>query len=907
MSHSNSCGCDPGCLCGACRGIRDETPLKVDNRAGLSALHYRVGDHARFKASLLAGISRAALPALRELTTRRDDDFSIGLLDAFAVMADVLTFYQERIANESYLRTATERLSIGHLARLIGYELRPGSAANVPLAFTMQEVAPVVGPRPAASAVERLRLRAGTRAQSTPGPDEKAQAFETVEEVEVRPAWNRIPARAVQEQELDLGTSVVRLKGAGLNVRAGDAFLLTFRTPGGTDFTACFRRVASVQADARGQWTEVKLGPALAAATFDGMTPAQTGAFAFRKHASRFGYNAPDYKTLDESRKVPQGGSDWPLALYGITPNHLNLDAVYREAVPGSWGIWEREGALGSPLIFRVAAAGERGRSDYALSGKATTLVIERGKGVSTSILAGNFWELRMTSVAVQSEKLELAEAPVPLPVMGMTVALAGTVGGLEPGRTAALQGKQVRAEVLKPVTLFLWTGSSWTPRALVAGARLDLLFFPIPFQDGALTWFVVVEEGQLGLVLALPGQVRYRNDEDGTELVTIAAVAEDGSSLTLDAPLARRYDPATVTLNANVAAATHGESVSEVFEGGDATRTFQRFALKQTPLTYVASAASPSGVRSTLRVWADEVEWHEVPWLYGRGPRERVFITRQDGEGKTWIQFGDGLTGSRLPTGQRNVRAEYRRGIGSAGIVKAGQIDLLLTRPAGLKEVTNPLPAADGKDPEVLADARRNAPLTVLTLDRVVSLRDFEDFARAFAGIYKARATWSWFHHTRGVFLTVAGFEGGAVSVAGRRKLKDALAAWGDPFVPVAVESHAAATFRAGLRVKVDRDREAALVLRAVNEALRRAFSFEERDLGQPVTLAELTATAQRVPGVVAVQVAALYRSGTAPAALLPERLPCRAPLPGERGTVLAAEILTLAPGPLDLLEELA
>ena len=419
------------------------------------------------------------------------------------------------------------------------------------------------------------------------------------------------------------------------------------------------------------------------------------------------------------------------------------------------------------------------------------------------------------------------------------------------------------------------------------------------------LAWHV--REGLLGLVLALPGEVRYRNDEDGTELVTIATVAADGASLTFTTPLLRRYDPPTVTLNANVAAATHGEAVSEMFEGGDATRTFQRFALKQTPLTYVASSATPSGVLSTLRVWVDEVEWHEVPWLYGRGPGERVFITRQDGEGATWIQFGDGVTGARLPTGQRNVRAEYRRGIGAAGIVKAGQIDLLLTRPAGLKEVVNPLPSADGKDPEVLADARRNAPLTVLTLDRVVSLRDFEDFARAFAGVYKARATWTWFNHTRGVFLTVAGFQGGAVSVAGRRQLKDALAAWGDPFVPVAVENHEPASFRTGLRVKVDRDREAARVLRAVDGALRSAFTFEERDLGQPVTLAELTAAAQQMPGVVAVQVAALYRSGTAPAALLPERLPSRAPLPGERGTVLAAELLTLAPGPLDVLEELA
>ena len=42
----------------------------------------------------------------------------------------MLTFYQERIANEAYLRTATERVSLLELARLIDYELRPGVAAS---------------------------------------------------------------------------------------------------------------------------------------------------------------------------------------------------------------------------------------------------------------------------------------------------------------------------------------------------------------------------------------------------------------------------------------------------------------------------------------------------------------------------------------------------------------------------------------------------------------------------------------------------------------------------------------------------------------------------------------------------------------------------------------------------------
>ena len=77
------------------------------------------------------GRTESGRQPLAALTTRAPDDPAIALLDAWAVVADVLTFYQERIANEGYLRTATERRSVLELARAIGYELSPGVAASV--------------------------------------------------------------------------------------------------------------------------------------------------------------------------------------------------------------------------------------------------------------------------------------------------------------------------------------------------------------------------------------------------------------------------------------------------------------------------------------------------------------------------------------------------------------------------------------------------------------------------------------------------------------------------------------------------------------------------------------------------------------------------------------------------------
>ena len=118
---------------------------------------------------MLAGLSTSDTPALAGLTSRADDDFTVALCDALAMSLDVLTFYQERIANEHYLRTATERRSIVEMARLIGYEPAPGVAASTYLAFTLHETPGDLSMTPAP-----IRVPVGTRVQSVPGQDEQA-------------------------------------------------------------------------------------------------------------------------------------------------------------------------------------------------------------------------------------------------------------------------------------------------------------------------------------------------------------------------------------------------------------------------------------------------------------------------------------------------------------------------------------------------------------------------------------------------------------------------------------------------------------------------------------------------------------------------------------------------------------
>jgi hypothetical protein len=77
VSEAGSPGSTDHGICGCCEGLAVQTPIEVANRPRLSTIAYRIGTHPQFKQSLLARLGLVA-----GLHTRKDDDFSIALLDA---------------------------------------------------------------------------------------------------------------------------------------------------------------------------------------------------------------------------------------------------------------------------------------------------------------------------------------------------------------------------------------------------------------------------------------------------------------------------------------------------------------------------------------------------------------------------------------------------------------------------------------------------------------------------------------------------------------------------------------------------------------------------------------------------------------------------------------------------------
>lgn len=493
--------------------------------------------------------------------------------------------------------------------------------------------------------------------------------------------------------------------------------------------------------------------------------------------------------------------------------NILALDAQYDQVLPHSWVVVERPDSSNPErrerLICKVLDTQTLIKADYGISAKITQLTLDRPWLEEADRL---LTVLRQTTVYAQSEELQLAEEVIDPKqyVEGKEIELGDLYDGLQPGRWLIVSGERVD---LGDKT----TGVKASELVMLTGVKQNVKQFQLS-QDKTIE---------------LPGDKAH-------------------SFLQLANPLAYQYKRDTVTIYGNVVKATHGETRAEVLGSGDGSKPFQQFPLRQPPLTYLA-APTPIGTQSTLEVRVNELLWHETDSLVGLNPTDRQYITRMDDEGKTTVIFGNGQNGARLPSGVENVKAVYRNGIGKVGNVKAEQISLLATRPLGVKSVINPLPATGGADRESRDQARRNAPLAVMSLDRLVSVQDYADFARTFAGIGKASAARLSDGRRQLVHLTIAGTNDIPIDKSSDlyRNLVQALYQYGDPYQPIRVEMRELMVLIIVANVRILPDYQWESVAPQIRTALLDTFSFERRELGQSVLLSEVISTIQKVPGV--------------------------------------------------------
>ena len=1030
-------------ICGCCEGLVKLTPLPIANRPGLDALAYRVGTHASFLESMIACLSSSEFPELARLTTRAKNDPSIALLDAWAMVADVLTFYQERIANEGYLRTATERRSILELARLIGYQLRPGVSASVYLGFTMDKGA-------------EADIPIGTRAQSIPGPGESPQAFETSDILPARQEWNGLQPRLTRPQNITVANvnsiNDIYFAGTATNLKANDALLFVF---GNSPHQQYLRYVDTVetQTDPQGRWERTRVhlqsAPTAAAAmqASTALVKAEEVLNSVEKYLNvdSFGVSkttAMAKRVLDLAQHIKQSiaadSSDTDIlkvlvkSLPDLQEEHaIAIEGHYEKLEPWVGGLVNElsgfENTLKSGLKATLsttlkqasmlspsksAVDAKIGSNDTVLSAlisneliaplsltpsiqPANSLRLSRNvqqtfsaksdmaprllaslkphyqsqlygaiRSTATAAGAAQVYALRVTAqlfgynapkkikrINHDTSEIELVgEWPVvelPPPVVTIAAANAsrtkhetpdiiqmeGTQDKIQPQSWVVVETAQTtltNSNIIYAKAQNPQYNANLNNFAITSGARGDYGISgkttPIKLGDPqdpqtSVNWittnldtytpdddedfkairqtvvrggaellnlaeepFFDVEIPQPPELMAVKGQeIELAQLYDGLEAGRWVIVSGErfdapgvnSAELLMIASIEQRFDPAlpgdkphtvlilaqamnyqykreSVTIYGNVVKATHGETRRQTLGSGDGSKVFQQFKLSYSPLTYVA-ANNPSGIQSTLQVRVNDVRWEEAPGLFGLGPNDKNYFVRTDNEDKTSVQFGDGIRGLRLPSGTENVGAVYRSGIGKGGNVAAEQISLLATRPLGVKGVINPLPASGGADRDNRDQARRNAPYAVMALDRLVSVQDYADFARTFAGIGKASATRLSDGYREVVHVTIAGAEDIPISETSDlfRSLRAALRDYGDPHQPLQLAVRQLIALILQAKVRINPAYEWEKVEPQIRAALYDYFGFERRELGQYAWLSEAITVIKNVAGV--------------------------------------------------------
>jgi hypothetical protein len=310
------------------------------------------------------------------------------------------------------------------------------------------------------------------------------------------------------------------------------------------------------------------------------------------------------------------------------------------------------------------------------------------------------------------------------------------------------------------------------------------------------------------------------------------------------------------------------------------------RPTLQEKPLTHAgpydptgsAYRAMHWGIRNALPAIVLESElngkaatWRPKRDLLRSGPDKEEFVVEIEGEGATFLRFGDDRHGRR-PEPQTAFFATYRVGNGIEGNVGAEAIKHIVTHESAVIAVRNPLPAQGGVDPETIEEVRQRAPYAFRTQERAVTEGDYAEVTERDSEVQRATATFRWTGSWHTVFLTVDPFGGLPVDEAFVRKVRRRVERYrmagydlevdGPRFVPLEVEMHVCAKpdyFRS--------DVKAALLEVFSNRLLpdggRGVFHPDHFTFGQPVYLSRLYTAAQRVSGVASVHITKCQRQG--------------------------------------------
>lgn len=702
-------------------------PKRPANRPGLERIDYRIGVYADFRAEMLRRLNLQ--PVLLPWTHREPDDPGIALIEGAAILGDILTFYQDLYANEAYLRTAQWRESVAELVRLVGYRLAPGLGGRGAFAFEIK------GTRP-------LTIPAGFGIQADLQGGTQPADFETEEESIAYPHLSRFNLYRPRTYLLNVphGTSKLELAAVegqsspealqSADLKPGDRLMLVPNEAMWSTNTA-FTPQAESQTIKLSKITHTLDRTIL---EFEGGLAvdwtAPVAAYRLGRAFRHFGHNTPPnivVNQTDGSGKITgsiQYDASFDRHLYhdcfntdlsrSLPPNLIPFDKEVDDLIVGTRLVIQTRADAGSPsakrslTVVRTIARLDNETLSFGNLNAASTAVELAANIITNSSIGGDetsdirdFHIYEITGPALQLRNVASFE------------------NGLQ--TSAALQ--------------FFGTYAQVQP---LAGRRLLL-----QHQDGRV------------LDLACADAPVAFSPSAGADFSRLWTIHLD----TVPADLLKQdFDEAApkVTVFGNVIEAAQGKTERDATLGnGDNRQTFQTFKLPKAPLTYQPAVGTPPQTPE-LDVRVNGLLWKRVDSFFGHGPKEEIYIVREDTNNDSFVQFGDGETGARLPSGINNMTAHFRTGSGAHGNLKPGAKPQPGGGLNGLDKIQLPDVVSGGSEPEKGDKAREAAPGKIQSLGRLVSLRDFETETLGIAGVTKVAAAWALDDGVPGVELIV-------------------------------------------------------------------------------------------------------------------------------------------------------
>jgi len=811
-------------------------PRRANNRAGLPRIAYRIGRYADFVEVMTRGIDAA--PELAAWTHRDADDPGIALLEGAATLGDILSFYQEHYANEAYLRTAAWRESVAELVRLTGYRLSPGIGGRATLAFEARGVEPV-------TIHEGFVVKAELESAAVPAE------FQTEAALTAWPHLGRF--------------SLYRARAYASTLAAGATSFELASVAGASDATslAAFELKAGdrlwLQAP-EPAWTS-------SGATFSSQKAPQV--VKVTKVTPLLG------RVLVEIDAPLQSAWNQPVEAYRIsrTFRHLGHNAPPKTITNTTNNSGEITGAVESDTSFERHVDAGHNCTNTSASITLTPALLPLDTEV-TDLQRG-------MRLVVQTRVSKSGQPTVAVSVVRTVAAIeARTIG------FGNLNGPSTLLTLNQPLIKHAMPGS---PASDVRDYRIHEVTSPPltlrPVSTASNAGFVNGTAalrfwGIVAQVQALVGRRLYLSHADGRSVEVVCTNdAGDFTTSTPDVPkmwplnfdrppkpfVRADFDEAapTVTLLGNLVDASQGKTERDAVLGnGDHRQMWQTFPLPKAPVTYFLSSGGVPPYAPELEVWVGGRLWTRVDAFYGHGPAEQIYIVREDADGKSFVQFGDGETGARLPSGLKNVVAIYRSGVGAYGPIKPGATPTASARPRGFDKVTLAGIVSGGAEPEDAGKAREAAPGKVQSLGRLVSIRDYETETLSVPGVVTAAAAWDLYAGVPAVILRVlleAGREAEFSDV--RVTLAHAQRCHGPDRFPLVVQQ---ALLRYGF-VDVSYARDASYRQDTVEADLRAAlallFGLHSRRLGEREFASRIEGRLQNVAGVLWCKVAALGR----------------------------------------------